>query len=282
MPLMPEKTILLLVSRGRFFSGIKLGNLLQSTVLILVLLLMMSLNVLASESPPSTSPAPSLGADMDWMSRYVWRGVAYSDQPVFQPSVWASFGRLKFSTWFNVNLGPEENLAVPDGVSEIDPSVTYAFDLAGFVVEPSAVLYLYPDSEYDVSTGEMALSLQRQFGSLTLQSKHQWDFIQYQGAYFGQLSAMTQFKVHQVEFFTSLLLGVASAGFNSAYFDEDKWAFNLVQADVHAWMSANHWLDVGLGVTATVIPDRDLIGSWKEAWTVVGQVHLSFHLPESD
>ncbi|MBM4397229.1 MAG: hypothetical protein FJ087_16285 [Deltaproteobacteria bacterium] len=146
----------------------------------------------AEEAPPEArveEDAPD-GAVVEWSvtadftSRYVWRGIPSSEWPVVQPE--ATIGAFGFTLglWANQPLGPE---AGGRTVDELDPWLSYTFEIADFTIEPSFVGYAYLPADRAPVTGEFGLRLAWGAGLVEVFTDHAFDVIEYPGAYFGDL-----------------------------------------------------------------------------------------------
>lgn len=97
--------------------------------------------------PPAPAPVPvnvTSGAEINFYSKYMWRGFVYQDAVSMQPTYWLKFGdSLTVSSWMNVSReqveGPltEHDLTV-DYTKAISPKITMS---AGWIN------YVYPALE---------------------------------------------------------------------------------------------------------------------------------------
>ena len=81
----------------------------------------------------ASAQSPTAGADIDIVSRYIWRGVPYSDGAAVQPSVWTSVQALTLSLW--------SNLVVADRIdrgqfNHLFVAAAYRADAGRFTIEP--------------------------------------------------------------------------------------------------------------------------------------------------
>jgi hypothetical protein len=92
-------------------------------------------------------------AGADYLSKYVWRGQNLSDDPVFQPSVGATYGPLSLSLWGNMDT---TNINGNSGdFSELDTTLGLAGDIPG--VEGvgytlGLIYYDFPGTSYPDTT----------------------------------------------------------------------------------------------------------------------------------
>jgi len=78
---------------------------------------------------------------MDFYSRYVWRGFAASQGPVWQPSFTFSFYGVGISVWANFVMGNEPNQGE---FNEVDFYLFYHRKVKNLVIDASLLNVLYP------------------------------------------------------------------------------------------------------------------------------------------
>jgi hypothetical protein len=122
----------------------------------------------------------SVSGEVDGVSRYVWRTLAYSEGAVVQPSVTLTVGTVELNAWANV----DPSLVGSGRLTELDFSVAWNLDLGLIEVIPSVMLYTYPQFG-EANTGEVQLELRRGMpGSLSAFVRHSTDVLDYPGASF--------------------------------------------------------------------------------------------------
>lgn len=180
----------------------------------------------AEPVPASDSKKPfTFSFDLDFVSRYVWRGIAYSNGPVFQPSALISSHGFTFTVWNNIDLSGE-----PDRkpYNELDFYFTYNKTWKGLTFEPSFYVYYYPTQLFGPTTGEFSLKLSYPAGPIDFFTAQTVDLIAYPGAYFGEFGISYERDiVSQFSLATYISLGWANGKFNEAYLDLDKAAANV-------------------------------------------------------
>jgi hypothetical protein len=172
----------------------------------------------------------TFGAETDFNSRYIWRGMTLSDKPVLQPSVWISGFGFVFTAWRNFNLTQSsENIHL----QATNLNLIYSRDWKKLRVEPALDVYLNRPLEdsYNPGTMEASVKLSYAVGPLRAFNIQAFDVRAYPGAYFGEagLSYERDLTEGIVPAF-SLQAGWASSKFNDAYIGFDKRAFNFVGA----------------------------------------------------
>ena len=100
----------------------------------------------------------TFGVDLDLFSSYVWRGVTYTNKPVVQPGVWASFpagnAEVTVGGWSNIDLGKyddtSDDLSLSGGtsafnLSEFDPYAEISFSAGKATLTGGVTAYLFPN-----------------------------------------------------------------------------------------------------------------------------------------
>jgi len=178
------------------------------------------------------------GGELDFNSRYIWRGIPLSDQPVMQPSAWISGFGFEFTAWNNINLtDTSENVHL----HTTNLNLTYSRDWKKVRIEPGLDAYLNrpPTGFDDPNTMETSLRLSYPVGALRVFTSHAFDLIAYRGSYFGEAGLAYEGRLTKRTIpAVSIQAGWASSKFNEMYVGLDKRAFNFVGADC----SLTHYL----------------------------------------
>ncbi len=172
----------------------------------------------------------SYGLEADFSSGYVWRGIAFSNIPMLQPSVWVERSGLTFTVWRNFVLGREPTVA---HLRVTDLNLTYSRHWKRLTIEPAMDAYLNqpPTGVHDPNTMDASLKLSHPAGPLSVFTTHSFDVLAYRGAYFGETGMSYDRQVNKkLGFDLSLRSGWASSRFNDVYIGLDKPAFNYVGA----------------------------------------------------
>ncbi|HTM57297.1 MAG TPA: hypothetical protein VL123_02655 [Candidatus Udaeobacter sp.] len=120
----------------------------------------------------------SAGMESDFASRYEWRGLALSQGAVVQPSVWLSRSGLTLTLWSSVPLESKD----PPGFHELDPSIEYERDFAGWTLTPTFEIYTYPGTP-GPSSAEVELMVSRSVaGAVSAFARQTIDVAAYSGA----------------------------------------------------------------------------------------------------
>jgi len=167
--------------------------------------------------------ATKFGVEMDFNSRYVWRGIPSSRGGVLQPYLWVSRGNFTCSLWGNM---PLEGTSDSGRLNEIDPTISYSARWGKLQIEPSLQFYLYPGIA--PGTGELAVNLAYPAGDFKISTSHAIDIHRYRGAYFGEAGIAFEKDLSpnlSLKAYTGL--GWGSSRFNEAYADLPVNALNL-------------------------------------------------------
>src|SRR5262245_34695453 len=172
------------------------------------------------------------GAEMDFNSGYVWRGLLLEDGPVWQPSAWISASGFTLTAWGNVAMTSASGDAGPKSGGL---TLTYNRDWEKLKIEAGLDAYTgqqTPDIEAR-NTMEGLMKLSYPAGPLRIFTTHAFDIWAYRGSYFGEAGLEYERQVTKnTEFRISARSGWASAKFNDAYIGVNKSAFNFVGVEV--------------------------------------------------
>ena len=168
------------------------------------------------------------GAEMDFNSSYVWRGLLLDDGPVEQPSVWISAYGFTFSAWSNVAL-----TSASGGAGLNSGGLTLAYECGWETLRIEAALDAYlgrQSSDIEArNTMEGSLKLSYPIGPLRIFTTHAVDVLAYRGSYFGDAGLEYVRPISKsAEFTIAVRSGWASAKFNDVYIGVNKSAFNFV------------------------------------------------------
>ncbi len=105
--------------------------------------------------PSSAQEMPEVEVYAEAVSKYVWRGMVLTDDPVVQPGVTLSMYGFSFDIWANMDLTDVNRPGKRYRVSEIDYTLSYGIEpTAGLGLEFGAILYTFPGTG-DASTTEL-------------------------------------------------------------------------------------------------------------------------------
>ena len=168
------------------------------------------------------------GAEMDFNSRYVWRGLLLDDGPVGQPSAWISAFGFTLTAWSSVAMTDASGVA---GLNSGGLILAYDRDWEKLKLEAALDAYIGRMSS-DIesrNTMESSLKLSYPAGPLRIFTTHAFDVLAYRGSYFGEAGVEYARQITKsTEFTISARSGWASAKFNDVYIGVNKSAFNYV------------------------------------------------------
>ena len=220
----------------------------------------------AAQAPAANPDAarPSFGVSLDYCSRYVWRGIAFSGGSVLQPSASLQYGGFNASVWGNFVLGREANR---HQFNEVDYTLAYERSWGALTLSPAVQVYTFPNQPGVPNTGELAVTLSYALGDFALFTSQFVDFMEYDGAYFGLVGASYGHAVGpSVALSASVSCGWASDRFNEAYFGVHDSALDVASADLSLeWKPREGlslrphvgWSRIVAGELADQVRDRD-------------------------
>ncbi|HSE84271.1 MAG TPA: hypothetical protein VLB01_06965 [Thermodesulfobacteriota bacterium] len=198
----------------------------------------------------------NFGTEIDFNSRYVWRGIALSEGAVMQPSVWVSAFNFTFYIWGNFVLNDEPNQGE---FNEVELILYYSRGWGNITFEPFIVYYVYPNQEDVPSTAEFTLSLYYSLGSFNVFTSHTFDFVEYKGSYFGDAGLSYERQLSpSLTLEASGSLGWASSEFNSVNIGLSKNALNFAGANLSLTYYPNGFLYIRPHVELSAIVDGEL------------------------
>ena len=197
---------------------------------------------MCSVAPIASAQSTTASADVDVVSRYVWRGVPYSDDAAVQPSCWASFDALSVSFWSNLVVGDRIDRG---RFNHLFVMATYRDNVGRFTIEPGFQAYHTKavGQVSAVTTAEAIARLSTRAGPVRLFTDHAVDLHAYQGAYIGDAGVAHERPVgarYQVT--TEFLVSWATARYNEAFVGVAKSAFNYASLNARVAIRLNdHW-----------------------------------------
>ena len=106
---------------------------------------------------PGAGAAVEVSYGASLLSHYVWRGIALTDDPVFQPSVRIAHDRgISFEVWGNVDLGDDND--TPGEITEARLVLDYRRRVGAVEIGAGVIEYLFPNTPFP-GTREVYLDL---------------------------------------------------------------------------------------------------------------------------
>ena len=122
------------------------------------------------------------GVELDLNSRYLWRGIPYSDGPVLQPYVWLTVAGTEASVWSSLETGTGPTPWQPN---QLFFTLTRTYAKGTWHVAPTLQGYTWRGApgEPGARTLEVAARVTRPLGAVTFVTVHTVDIASYHGAY---------------------------------------------------------------------------------------------------
>jgi hypothetical protein len=197
------------------------------------------------------------GAEIDFSSRYVWQGIAYTRGPVQQSSAWITAGHWTFEAWGNQILN---NDAMRGQLTEYSITLGYSWTRHGWTIEPSCEKWVNHPSNADTgpNTGVCYARISHHAGPFTVYTTHNLDIQSYRGAYWGDAGISREQTWGRWKLEASISGGWASSKFDEAYIGRAKNAFNLLTAGSSITVSLPHHIYLRPHFEFSRIMDRQL------------------------
>jgi hypothetical protein len=221
------------------------------------------------KSAPSTL---SYGGEVDVSSRYVWRGLAFSQYPVLQPSARISNYGATLGLASSAYLGTEPG--VEDTVSELDVTGNYTFAFGSTSLTPSIGAYFYPHAPW---TSELGATLSQDLSVVVLMTRQALDIADNAGGWYGDVAAARSQPLGSIlRLDASTSLGWGSGKFGRYYIDESivglHWA--AAQIDTSLVLKATDEVYFRLHGTASHLLERSIRDLAPEANLLSGGLAL--------
>ena len=212
------------------------------------------------ETPDDATSRWSYGGEIDFNSRYLWRGIVLSRGAVAQPSAWVSSRDYTLSVWGNIELrrGASDDLPSGRRFNEVDVKFSRTLTRGKWTLEPGFEMYLYPRASDGDSTGEISLRLSRDVGQMTAYSELALDVVRFKGAAYAEIGLSREHAFNpRASGEAAFTLGFGSSRFNRANLDVDSGALNFAALDLSLSYTLNKNLTLRPHATlSTLLPQR--------------------------
>ncbi|HLB24876.1 MAG TPA: hypothetical protein VJM83_00970 [Nitrospirota bacterium] len=201
----------------------------------------------------------SLGADVSFYDKYVWRGININDDPVFQPAIWFSYKGFTMNVWGNLDLTDINGMA--GEINEVDYTLDYSWKWDPWHFSAGAIHYTFPNTAF-TATSEIYGAVGYDILLQPTLSVY-YDFDEADGFY-ASLGIGHSFDLPQlVEPVSATLDLSAQAGFatenwNEFYFGADHTAFTNILFSSGLTVSIGDYLTVNPTVNYSTIHDRSI------------------------
>ncbi len=169
--------------------------------------------------------SPSVNVDLALSSKYVWRGLLVTDDPVLQPSLTIGYKKLSLNFWANHDL-TDRGASGESEITEFDYTLDYSSSADKFSYSLGVIQYTFPD------VGEGTTELYGSIGydfvvSPTLAIYYDTDEA---GGIYANLGLGYSLPLPEVAELSASLdlsgsIGYASSGWNELYYGVDDSAF---------------------------------------------------------
>ena len=232
---------------------------LSREVLAAFLVLAGSLASLGQAGEEAEEVLPSVGVDMAVMSRYVWRGLLLTDDPVLQPSLTVGYAGVSLNVWGNMDLG-----SVNDNegdFNEVDFTLSYEHTYKKASFSGGLIHYTFPNTDF-ASTTEVFASVSLDV-PLAPTFAGYWDADEVQGTYltFDLSHSVPLPKIRDgLTWSLDLSAGVGwgSPDHNEGYFGAEEDGVTDFRAGLSLPISVGEHWTITPGVNYSTVLDDDL------------------------
>lgn len=109
-----------------------------------VLLVAVIIMAACSSAAFAGEDSPSVNVDLTFGSRYVWRGLILTDDPVLQPSLTIGYKKLSLNVWANNDL-TDKGASGESEITELDYTLDYSSSVDKFSYSLGVIQYTFPD-----------------------------------------------------------------------------------------------------------------------------------------
>lgn len=200
----------------------------RNTVPMLLALCLCARPTIAQEAEPA--PFVAVSGEVDLNSRYLWRGIAFSEGTVYQPSLTASHAIWSLNAWANVDPGV---ISGPQ-MNELDLTLAAATQWHDWSVKPSAVLYAFPGVGTP-ATAELMIELGRAMGPWAPYTRHSVDIMEFEGAAYSAVGVNYTYAIpKRADIAANLEYGRGWWRFANAYADPSLEGMNVMSGVLSA------------------------------------------------
>jgi hypothetical protein len=203
--------------------------LLFNPCILLIIFLLIIQNSSMSQETSGNDKKVYFSITADIYSKYLWRGLEFSEGYVVQPCITASYRGFSAYVWSNIEPG----LTTGKKLNEYNASVIFTTEYKNLTIEPSLLFYFFPEPE-EPNTGELMLKLSYPiYGVFSVFNTHNLDIIKYHGSYVGDLGINVEHQFHKKFMFdANTSIGWSSGEFNKIYHDIPRGALSIL--DINA------------------------------------------------
>ena len=170
------------------------------------------------------------GAESDFNSEYVWRGIVVDDRPVSETSAWVDAFGLNFGAWSSF---ASSSIAGRPRLLVSGLTLGYSREWNKLTVEPALDVYRWREQARARNTMESSVRLQYNSGWLHVFSEHAVDILSDKGAYFGEGGVHLERHITKhSETALEMSTGFGSSHFNEVNIGLGKSALNFLRSEI--------------------------------------------------
>lgn len=223
-----------------------------------MLLAAIVLGMLVSVASAEEKKGPAVSFDVTPASKYVWRGLVLTDDPVLQPSFTISYKGLGLNMWANTDLTDVNG--TPGEINELDYTIDYSFSVDKVDATLGLIQYTFPHTDYEPTTeifGSAGLSV-----LLSPTVSLYYDVDQVHGLY-GTVGISHGFPLGEFKGISPSLdlsgsIGYGSSDYNDGYFGVDDSGFVDLLLTATLSIPIDEYLSVAPFVSFMQLLDSDL------------------------
>jgi uncharacterized protein (TIGR02001 family) len=217
-----------------------------------------------------------LGVDV--VSKYVWRGMLLTDDPVIQPGVTASAYGFSANVWSSIDVSDINEMDGDDDykIQEVDYTLSYALSpVEGLDLEAGYVYYSFPGTPFS-STAEVFGSLCASAIPLSPALTIYYDVDEIDGFY-GSFSLGHAFEISEsLSVGLGAAVGYGESDYNNGYFGVDDDALNDLALSVSLDYAVNEMCSVSGYVGFSTLLDSEIDEAVAESDIVTVGANLTF------
>jgi uncharacterized protein (TIGR02001 family) len=243
---------------------------------VMALLLAAIALVVSTEATADEPKGPSVSADVTVASKYVWRGLRLTDDPVLQPSLTVDYKSLNLNVWGNTDLTDANG--TPGEMNELDYTLSYSFVVNKVNLTLGVIQYTFPHTDFEPTTeiyGSAGLDM---LLSPTVNVYYDSDEV---GGVYGPVGISHSFALREVRGISPSLdlsgsIGYATSNWNEGYYGVD--SAGLVDLALTAGLAIpfDEHLSIGPYVSFSQVIDSDLRDAVEKDQTTSFGATLSY------
>ncbi len=200
-----------------------------------------------------------VGADL--FSKYVWRGMILTDDPVLQPSLTLSMAGFSLNVWGSVDLTDiNEGEGEEYHLQELDYTLSYGFTpTEGLDLEVGVIAYTFPGTPYDATSEAYISASLPCVMYVTPSVTAYYDFDEADGWYVvAALDAQTIAITEKLGLDLGVSLGWGSEDYNSFYWGVEDDGLNDLNFSAGLSYQVNDMFSVGVSAGYMVLVGSDV------------------------